>query len=427
MKKSLGMTLLAAGLCAATASADIVVRDVTSRQRYPWNGLVDVTYKVRTTGADTGKTLVASATANDRNTGATYAVATFPAGAAPEPFAGRAAEETRSFVWDMAADAPGLVTDALAVTVTVSVAAGLAGEYVVIDLSGGPSAGSYPVTTLAAVPAGGWTDEHKTTKLVLRKIPRGTFTMGSPSGELGRYSDEVQHEVTLTQDFYMGVFQVTQKQWERVMGTDPSAYKGDARPVEQVSYNMIRGATTDGINWPDTGGSVRADTFLGRIRAKTGLMFDLPTEAQREYACRAGTATALNSGKNLTATALCPNMAEVGRYYYNSGYSSSYPSDGKGGYTYHTKVGMYLPNAWGLYDMHGNMWEWCLDWYVANLGTAAVTDPKGPVSGSNRIPRGGGCGSNASSCRSACRNSGGPGRDYYDVGFRLCVPSALVP
>jgi len=301
-----------------------------------------------------------------------------------------------------------------------TVADGLVGEYVVIDLSGGPSAESYPVTTLTAVPAGGWTDEYKTTQLVLRKIPRGTFTMGSPAGELGRDSDEVQHEVTLTQDFYMGVFQVTQKQWEQVMGTDPSYYKGDARPVECVSYNMIRGATADGINWPGTGGSVRADSFLGRIRAKTGLAFDLPTEAQWEYACRAGTATALNSGKNLTAIGTCPNMAEAGRYWHNR-------SDGRGGYTdTHTKVGMYLPNAWGLYDMHGNVWEWCLDWYVSNLGTAAVSDPKGPVSGFNRILRGGGYGSNANDCRSACRGSVDPSYDIDNVGFRVCVPSALV-
>jgi len=301
-----------------------------------------------------------------------------------------------------------------------TVADGLAGEYIVIDLSGGAGAGSYPVITLAAVPAGGWTDEYKTTKLVLRKIPKGTFTMGSPTGELGRNSNEVQHEVTLTQDFYMGVFQVTQKQWERVMGTNPSVFKGDARPVEQVSYDMIRGATTDGINWPDTGGSVKADTFLGRMRARTGLAFDLPTEAQWEYACRAGTATALNSGKDLTATGICPNMAEVGRYRNNR-------SDGKGGYTdTHTRVGMYLPNAWGLYDMHGNVTEWCLDWYVSNLGTTAVSDPKGPVSGSYRILRGGSYGNNVSDCRSACRGSVDPSYDIDNIGFRVCVPSALV-
>jgi len=314
------------------------------------------------------------------------------------------------------------ITAALATVLTLVTATtfGAADDYIVIDLSGGPGAKSYPVTTLAAVPAGGWTNEHKTTKLVLRKIPKGTFIMGSPSGELGRYSDETQHQVTLTQDFHIGVFQVTQKQYELVMGTNPSSYKGDARPVENVSYNTIRGATTDGINWPDTGGSVKADTFLGRMRARTGLAFDLPTEAQWEYACRAGTVTALNSGKNLTAaTGACPNMAEVGRYENNQ-------NDGKGGYTNtHTKVGMYLPNAWGLYDMHGNVWEWCLDCYVSDIGTAAASDPKGPATGPGRVLRGGRY-NVAYHCRSACRDYDYPSNGSSYVGFRLYVPSALV-
>jgi len=190
--------------------------------------------------------------------------------------------------------------------------------------------------------------------------------------------------------------------------------------VEYVSYNTIRGSVADGINWPDTGGSVKADTFLGRIRARTGLAFDLPTEAQWEYACRAGTVTALNSGKDLTHRYKCPNMAEVGWYWNNW-------SDGKGGYTdAHAKVGMYLPNAWGLYDMHGNVWEGCLDWYVSNLGTAAVSDPKGPVTGSHRVRRGGSYNYDADHCRSACRGASYPSSDNDNVGFRLCVPSALV-
>lgn len=282
-------------------------------------------------------------------------------------------------------------------TVTVTADSGPAGDYLVIDLSAGPSASSYPVSYLSAIPPGGWTDEYKTTKLVLRRIPAGTFTMGSPAGEQGRYSVEAQRQVTLTKDFYIGVFQVTQKQWERVMGYWPSYFNNvtyrDSRPLEQRSWNDIRGGT-----WP--GGQAASGTFMQRISDRTGLSFDLPTEAQWEYACRAGTTTALNSGKNLTNTGSCPNMSEVGRYWFNGGSGFS-----QGGSTAvgTAKVGSYVPNAWGLYDMHGNVWEWCLDWYAAS--PQGTIDPVGAASGSNRVRRGGGCYSNARYCRSATRRS----------------------
>ncbi|MCA1808849.1 MAG: SUMF1/EgtB/PvdO family nonheme iron enzyme [Lentisphaerae bacterium] len=297
-----------------------------------------------------------------------------------------------------------------------------ADTYLVIDVSGGPSASSYPVSTLSAVPGGGWTEDHKTTKIVLRKISGGTYTMGSPEGELGRYEDETQHQVTLTEDFYIGVFEVTQKQWERVMGTWPSYFENttyrDSRPVEQVSYFDIRENPANSAispNWPASS-QVHAESFMGKLRAKTGLTtLDLPTESQWEYACRAGTTTALNSGENLTATDSCPNMSEVGRYWYNggSGYSSSCdPSAGS------ATVGSYLANQWGLFDMHGNVYEWCLDWYGMYPGT--VTDPEGAASGSSRVLRGGGWYRLARYCRSAYRSSiFTPSSRYNNHGFRL--------
>ncbi|MBM4027405.1 MAG: hypothetical protein FJ280_18660, partial [Planctomycetes bacterium] len=129
-------------------------------------------------------------------------------------------------------------------SITAGGSTGPGSTYLVIDLSAGPSATSYPVSYLSSVPSGGWSDVYKTTKLVMRRIPAGTFTMGSPSGELGRYDNETQHQVTLSKDFYIGVFEVTQKQWERVMGTWPSYFNNtsyrDSRPVEQVSYYDIR-------------------------------------------------------------------------------------------------------------------------------------------------------------------------------------------
>ena len=291
--------------------------------------------------------------------------------------------------------------------------------YVVVDLSGGPDAESYPVRYSSIGPDLS-DDTCRTTELWLRRIPAGTFIMGSPEDEVGRDSyDMKQHEVTLTQDYYIGVFECTQKQWELVMGSNQSECKGDCRPVESVSYKRLRGSGEQaGAGWPTYGHAVDSTSFMGILRAKTGLTFDLPTEAQWEYACRAGTTTALNSGKNLTSTSSDANMDEVGRYYFNQ-------TDGKGGYTSeHTKVGSYRPNAWGLYDMHGNVWERCLDWFGGSpTSEANETDPVGPTSGLSRMFRGGGWNSYARDCSSACRSWDDPANGLYFIGFRvLCLP-----
>ena len=190
-------------------------------------------------------------------------------------------------VWDAGTDAPGLVVEALALSVVTAAAPPAALPYMVVDLSAGADAASYPVSYLADAPAGGWGDEYKTTKLVLRRIPAGSFTMGSPDGEVGRDSSyEYQHTVTLTHDFWIGVFEVTQRQWELVMGTKPSYFSNascySTRPVECVSYNDIRGSSS-GSQCPSSS-AVDASSFMGRLRARAslgdGMVWDLPTEAQ---------------------------------------------------------------------------------------------------------------------------------------------------
>ena len=275
-------------------------------------------------------------------------------------------------------------------------------RYCVIDLSGGPLATKWPVSYLSTMPEDGWTDTYKTTKLVLQRIPAGSFVMGADQ------ADE-DHRVALTRPFYMGVFEVTQKQWELVMGAWPDsgssesrreallsclAYGvGDTHPVFRVSYDDIRGSSS-GARWPASA-AVDASSFLGRLRAKTGLDFDLPTEAQWEYACRAGTAT---------------------KYYWGDAMDGAYAwyDDNSGRET--QSVGRRLPNAWGLYDMSGNVWEWCRDWY----GTLAYgTDPVGSASGSYRVRRGGSWGNYAGGCASSCRNNATPSIRYGNIGFRL--------
>jgi formylglycine-generating enzyme required for sulfatase activity len=304
---------------------------------------------------------------------------------------------------------------ALPAVLTLSVQAD---DYLVVDLSDGPSASSYPVTTLSSAPSGGWTDAYKTTNIVLRRIPSGSFTMGSPEGEFERKDNETQHQVTLTQPFYIGVFEVTQKQWERVMGTWPSystnASYRESRPVETVGYNIIRGASA-GTNWP-ANGNVDADSFMGRLRARTGMSFDLPTESQWEYAGRAGATTTLNSGYDITNAASDSHMSDVGRY---SGASVFDPNGDTSVLT--AKVGSYLSNAWGLYDIHGNVGEWCLDWYGPYPDT--VSDPAGSITGSMRVVRSGSWYLGADYSRVAFRGFCKPALTPPHCGFRVAAPS----
>ena len=264
-------------------------------------------------------------------------------------------------------------------------------------------------------------DKCKTTELWLRRIEPGTFTMGSPEDELGRkdygIDVEIQHKVTISQPFYIGVFPMTQKQYRLISGDDPSFYSGDISPVDHVSYDMIRGSK-DGAGWPDSS-KVDDVSFLGILRSKTNVSFDIPTEAQWEYACRAGTTTALNSGKNLTDDSECPNMDEVGCYRINFGGDML-----KLGFNPCCPVGMFLPNAWGLFDMHGNINEWCLDWYRESLGRDPVTDPKGPHETEYRVLRGGDNRQNSSHCRAASRKGYQPYRTNDDMGgygFRVVI------
>ena len=423
------MIMAAAVAVTIGADAAVSVSNVVCTQQYPWNGKVDIDYEVF--ADDPAADVWVYATGFDKDANVSMGVRAISGDGANAPVKpGR-----HRMTWDVTSDYPGFNTTKFTVKMT-AITGGA--PYMVVDLSGGVDAISYPVSYLSSLPAGGWTDEYKTTKLVLHLIPPGTFMMGSPSDEVGHNwaCNEALHQVTLTKPFYIGVFEITQKQWELVMGDTPSGNKGDMRPVERVSYDTIRGSVS-GAAWP-ANNQVDANSFIGRLRSKVNMLFDLPTEAQWEYSCRAGTETALNSGKNLTDTTQCAEMAEVGRYAYNL-------NDGKGGYNgAHTTVGSYLPNAWGLYDMHGNVAEWCLDWWMYDLGTSAVTDFKGATSGSYRVVRGG-CwynynnyggyryGSFAAACRSAFRSCDYDGnyhtytypRSGSDIwGFRIvCLPA----
>lgn len=350
---------------------------ITARPRYPWNGKVDLKFTIDGTS---GTKYDTSFTAKDVAGGTNLTMRTLykSNGTAANVAKEQLLPGTYNWVWDATTDCGiGFVCERVQVEGKTAKYDPL---YMVIDLSGGSSAKSYPVSYLDAVPSGGWSDAYKTTKLVMRKIPSGSFTMGDSSSN--------KHKVTITKSFYICVFEVTQQQYQSVVGSNPSGLTGQMRPVENLSYATIRGAT-NGAKWPASS-DVDSTSFIGLLRARLNIKgVDLPTSAQWEYACRAGTTTELNNGLNTTGSLVCTNLAKVARYWGNQSSDDSRSKwDEKGGYKRSTVVGMYNPNKWGLYDMHGNVWEMCLDWY-SSLGTSAATDPKGPSSGSYRVIRGG--------------------------------------
>jgi formylglycine-generating enzyme required for sulfatase activity len=231
-------------------------------------------------------------------------------------------------------------------------------------------------------------------------IAPGTFTMGSPTLEADRFSGEVQHTVTISQGFWMGKHEVTQGEYLAVMGSNPSYFTGDLqRPVEQVSWN-------DATNY--CGKLTAQERGAGRLPA--GYEYRLPTEAEWEYACRAGTTTATAYGDSLSSAQA------------NFNGNNPYGGAAVGPYLERTTaVGSYAPNAWGLYDMHGNVWEWCLDWW-GDYPSGSVTDPKGPASGSLRMIRGGAWNIRGGYCRSADRGGwSGTGAGKSVHGFRAVL------
>ena len=301
-------------------------------------------------------------------------------------------------------------------------------KYIAIDLSGGTAATHYPIEYLDEIPGGSWSDEYKTSKLVLRHIPAGSFIMGGRATDYPGAVNTNLHMVTLTKDFYMGVFEVTQRQWELVMGNRPSAASNTLyyamRPVEMVSYMDIRG-DNDGQNWPRDS-KVDEESFMGVIRRKTFLTsWDLPTSAQWEYACRAGTDTGLNSGKNaLYRAGVDENASEVARYSSNSGHSSTTFDLGGAPSTCTAIVGSYLPNNYGLFDMHGNVHERVLDGAV--MSTESI-DPVGSDLRNSRWCRGGGWQSEQHVIVAGNCSSWAPQRRTEHHGFRLCLQGGEIP
>ena len=393
------------------ATAGIVVN--SAKQRYPWNGIVDIEYTI-SAGADPLSPLVNqiefALTDNEAQPAERRVIADFDRVVPMTP--GR-----HHLVWN--ANRNGFTFKSEDVSVTARIRQFLP-KYMIVDLAGRRTDGSYPVTYALEPPEGGFTNVvYKTDKMVFRYIPPGSFMKGSPTTEWGRTADnEKQRPIAITKPFYIGIYEVTQKQYKHVTGSDPSGNKGDDRPVEKVAWTTIRGSG----KWPNDK-SVSDTSFAGKLRARTGIDFDLLTDTQWEYACRAGTTTPFNDGTNYAAKTEAEYKAHMnllGRYRGNTG-------DGKGGYDGGTAaVGSYRPNAWGIYDMHGNVEEWVLDGSakVADVANQTV-DPVG-IYNSFRVSRGGAYTySGLKDCRSACTRGiadGSNGGNNF-IGFRIGAPA----
>ena len=323
-------------------------------------------------------------------------------------------------------------------------------DYMVVDISASAQPNTQKYYPSAEFLPGGilGNPDYRTTSIVMRKIMAKDieWTMGSTTLETNNRKDrEATHKVTLTNNYYFGVFPVTQSQWALIQTSrpEPSFYNNLAyramRPVEQVSYNEIRNAANDtaentAYDWPN---DPNPGSFLGLLRTRTGIDFDLPGEAQWEFAARAGNGdTKWGDGSAIMNSNIDANLNLYGRYYANGGKPGASDPDASCSADNATAiVGTYKPNSWGLYDTAGNVWEWCLDWREDNItsynGRVNINpaDPTKTISGatgSTRIGRGGTWNGASGYSRPAYRDSDNPSiRTLKVYGFRVVCTAGL--
>jgi len=325
-------------------------------------------------------------------------------------------------------------------------------DYMVVDVSAAAQPNTqryYPAADF--LPGGVANGLYKTTTLLMRKIMAKdvTWTMGSTTLETQRNATrEATHQVALTNNYYIGVYEITQAQWSLIQTSNPTpshfnnATDRAMRPVEQVCYNEIRNSnnsvTADtSYDWP---AAPNPNSFLGKLKTKTGIYFDLPSEAQWEFAARAGNGdTKWGDGSGILNGDADVNLNLHGRYERNGGKVKSgtnyvNPAQSCGATNGTAVVGSYAPNSWGIYDVHGNVWEWCLDWYEDNINVnggkvnidhAAPAKTLSGASGTDRVRRGGSWNFVAGDCRPACRNSYVPMNRGNGNGLRVLCTAGL--
>ena len=369
-------------------------------------------------------------------------------------------DETKQFCARFPAAKPSITQDLVMLHYEAPKTEPVAGLYLGVTLAGKEAGRIETFASRGAIPGGEQDKRWKTTHLLLRRIEptNGSFTLGNRQATPTAW--EAPREVEITRPYYIGVYEVTQEQYYHVteswrQNNFGAAGDRETRPVNAISYDEIRGSIGAGINWPKSGRQVANESFMGRLREIVGFRaeFDLPTEAQWEYAARALTTNEWNNGepsdryRDSDNTERDRNLDKLGRYFGNGGESrvKDDPLMKPGVKTpYGTAaVGSYQPNAWGLYDTHGNVYEWVLDYWMPTGETTAYAgkDPVGPADNGlkadgkpkdvRRVMRGGSWWNysfgSPGRCVSWDRNLGNlcdPGNGHGAAGFRICVPAA---
>ena len=433
-------SLFVFSIVASSALADPAISRVCVHQRWPWSAKVDVTYDLSGTAVPVDVAVTATVG------GETVQIE----GKALEGEYLSVMSGTHTLTWDPAVSLPELGAKKLD-GVAFTLKPVMEKRYMIVDLSDGladtrEARVSYTneVVGTGVDAAGGraWGDEYKTTKLVLRRCPAGTFRMGSPASELYRQSNETLRQVAISRPFYIGVFEFTFEQCRRIGHTPTYSYFTNAayratRPVDACLYTHVVGDA----DYPSCG----AVSAIGRLRSKSGVAFHLPTEAQWEYACRAGTIGVTYAVNEEITDYAQTQGAIVGvgnsnRATYYTAKTAVSPEEGG------TKaVGLYVPNAWGLYDTIGNVAEWTRDWYATTGygdGKKYLVDPSptaeqavqnwAGTGAKARVCRGVGYANNSTDvayynfmyCRAAARRGGRTNTwDVHCTGFRVWAPA----
>ena len=439
-----------AAVDAMTQDATVLMTSLSARQRYPWNGKVDIDFSFTCTIPEAFAFVNFKATYKDKD-GNTVEVPMKTFDQFTTAFCTNAG--TYRVTWDSVADAPNLRVTNLQYTVTANMA-----KYMVVDLSKGLKATAddpYPVSYLEECPDptrddGGWTDEYKTTKMVFRLVQPQTYKKGWNVEKFRNWDDTGAHNEQLTRPFYVAIFECTQGQVKKFYknytadGNFRGGERADARPYGCDSYNLWRGSAADGYCWPQTSGSVDENSIVGQFRTRTGdENYDLPTESEWECIARAGTDDAwggdgLSRGGSpktgeYSAVSTPSNtlLNTLGRYKYNGGMLWNGTSWVQPDYfcdeTHGTAVvGSYKPNAWGFYDTLGNLAEFCLDYYKGSMPWSGTlidhvgTVPTSQASNLNRCVRGGGWYHDAKVASLPYRFDSPANTDQTWAGARLC-------
>ena len=456
-------SILAAGILPAapmeamSKDAQVVMTSLSARQRFPWNGKVDIDFSFTSAVPDAFAFIHFEASYVDGE-GMCVKVPMNTFDQMSLPWCTTAG--TYRVTWNSTADVPDLTVTNIRYKVTANMA-----KYMVVDLSSGKNGDKWPVSYYEDVPdfpgveKGKWDDYHKTTNLVLRLIQPGEYIQAWDDASNNGNKQVMSHTAIITKPFYLAVFELTQEQHYLMNGSHGQSqfiFTGGRRKMRPTveTYRIVRGsglASLDGVNWPVTGSKVGDSSLLKILRDKTGASgFDLPTESEWEYACRSGgTASGFwNDGsdagisretKYSTIENGNENIERLGRYQHNGGMVKTVNGEGVVSYNNADStsgeelgtavVGSYVSNSWGLYDMHGNVAEWCLDyrftgsdpWYAWTKNSVHTNDLGAALqewkSGAQRIHRGGKWSSKASECAISLR---GFDNETQANGVRLC-------